>query len=145
MSVSGARRDGGHFAAFPNGPVARSAETRFHEWQDRFNETEQPPAGFTAADTERGLAIRGAGPIDPDEFSDAELAATDRAWDAVVRTLDLGWDRSQRFCRSGPFVGRACKSAKLLGGPLDWSVILAQYDQEHGTDVQATVAPSMAL
>ena len=136
---------GGCFAAFPNGPVARSAETRFNEWREQFNLSEQPPAGFEAMETEYGLAVRGAGPVDPYDFSEAELSAMDRAWDAVVPTLDQGWQQSQKFFHSGSFVGRAWRSAKRLGKSLDWDVILSQYDQENGTDVRANLMPSLAL
>ena len=136
---------GGHFALFPNGPVARPAETRFNAWRDRYNETEQPPTGFEATETERGLAVRGSGQVDADDFSDDERAAMDRAWAAVVPTLDEGWLQSQRFFHSGSFVGRAWKSARRLGRPLDWNVILSQYDQENGTAVREAVAVSLAL
>ncbi len=136
---------GGHFLPFPNGPVSRPAEAHFNNWQERYNERGEVPDGFAATETQYGLAVQGTRPPDPDEFSDAERAAMDAAWASVVPTYDRGWGESQDFFHRDSFVGRAWRSARNLGKPLDWNVILDEYDRENGTAARADVADLLAL
>lgn len=127
---------GGPLFPFTNGPVSRSSKYRVSEWCEKYQVGAEHPERFKVVEGLEGIHFAPVSAPSDDEFSDSELDAMQRAWDAVIPTLeeDDGFNKSQRYFHSDSFIGRAWSRAKKFGRELDWDEIIDEYDRENSTD-----------
>jgi len=127
---------GGPIAAFTNGPVPRSSKSHIARWKKIYEQSGQMPDGFLIEEHRDRLTFIPTQPPSRDDFSDAEIAAMDRAWTDVVYILDKdgdeeGWIASQKYFHKDSFIGRAWEHARHHGTSLDWCRILDEYKKDH--------------
>lgn len=123
---------GGPLRGWPHGPVVDSAYNRVmhwaHDWDD---DHEQQPESFRIVrKTGKSFVFEPTVEVSEDDFSPAELAAMQAAWNCV---MTKGWNRSQDFFHKESFVGRVWEKTGGNGEPIDWRDIIDAYAQENPT------------
>jgi hypothetical protein len=129
---------GGPLATWPNGPVVGPAYDRLEEWCTRYELTGQMPDRFKIEPRGELRLFIPRAEADPDEFSDSEKAAMEKAWQTLIPLMDRGfpgYEDSQRlFHDPGTFLGRAYQWAKQEQRAIDWNDIIDAYDEIHAAD-----------
>ena len=104
---------GGSISAFTNGPVSRSAKSRVTHWRKRYEQIGEMPDGFILIEDEEWFRVKPTRVPEDDDFSAAELAAMEKAWQDVIPLLDEhGFPISQNYFHRDSFIGRAWKTAQ---------------------------------
>lgn len=123
---------GGAVQAWDFGPLVPDAYNRLRHWTYKFDESGFQPESLSIVDRRgRSWEFLATQPVDAADFSPSELAAMDRAWDAI---MGLDWTESQAYFHERSFVGRAWSHARREGRDMDWNEIIDEYDAEHRTD-----------
>lgn len=126
---------GGTLDPWDHGPVVKRAYDYLMGLWRRYRETglSHPVFSAESSDTKK-VYFSPKTPIDYDDLSESEIAAMDRAWNAV---MSLDWTASQKFFHEpSSFMGRAWKNAESEQRPIDWIEIIDAYDEETGNDHQ---------
>ena len=125
---------GGEPEAWPKGPVVAAAYTHVMSVGGG-SETSDILLGGRDANMPNvvRLSARADSPFDPDDFSESEITAMERAWGTVIGHFkdEAGDDY---FHSEGTFIGRAYRKARKTNQPIDWKDVVMAYDELYPTD-----------